>query len=937
MFLMSRLCQRLISKFIGMPLLFFCLLFLVVKPTSAQTNTCNFAPQPNSQEIDNLIEEVQSRGGATALVPASVIKAVYFIEALPYYIKGSFICKKNKFTALGLWQIVDGEYHSTVPENQQLDNDEYVCQAANCKLSRCNAADAVEIFSRALLDKIKLWHESKLKPLGKIESIEDIMYSTGRYYGLFVPDQYTNNLIEYLPQNQRYPSGHQNADTITYPEFVCAKSGYCKTYQDYLDRNYLGSTYLDYSGKKSDVPFTFDACGSTTNISVSTNNPLRPNPFDLVKEEQQRQISDPNLALYCAQRPTVVKPALSLPLNLISGTLYSNFNQFTTPLLSLSMDKAQTDESRRFLADYLEGRAYYETTPEPQNPDFFQQVDIFFRSGVFRKLAPASYQDQLKNAIIQRASGRANTTVINRIYGFPTATTQVHDYELNTPYGKFKLSQLAPKPLNDPQALKTWQNSPTAKIWSYVPMFTREDTKGFVQAVDEPGQYSSQAIEVIHPHLARTYEVSSALSGLLTPLFPPQNPDLAENFFTPAPWDLDSEKPWWLESDQNTANQWNQSAPVCEPQTVVYGPGDLAKGGAISTSVYKSTLLPPVQDIRYSPTYLITHTPFLEQIAANLITGPHAVFSALSPLAKPVTEDWPAAADYNEKNPQYYFSAGRAEAGYKKSGSLGQFFYKYLGSIICQEEKTLAWLQPFFLGQSPSSSLCKTTPSATGTQAGTDLSGLAGVCPEGGQEITAQLASQMQNGHEQFLPNTVTARSEDGRLCITPTTIVIHWSGGWDNDQGNDATYGTLIQRNLACQLASDTNDTILMQPFYETQVEYPWCAGAWNIYSINNELAGGYIPSPGDPEYGSVDIRFTDESGNPSRIGNPYKPSQTVFPEKSVVDHAVSAACAIMKQYNIPWTQIYGHYQVPNSGKPDPGKEFLENWFIPRVKNECH
>lgn len=217
------------------------------------------------------------------------------------------------------------------------------------------------------------------------------------------------------------------------------------------------------------------------------------------------------------------------------------------------------------------------------------------------------------------------------------------------------------------------------------------------------------------------------------------------------------------------------------------------------------------------------------------------------------------------------------------------------------------------------------------------FSGLAGDCPEGGQEITAQLAAQMQDGHEQLLPNTVTARSDAGRMCITPTMIIIHWSGGWDNDQGNDATYGTLIQRNLACQLASDTNDIIIMQPFYETQVELPWCAGTWNVYSINNELAGGYVPSPLEPEYGSVDIRFTDESGNPSRIGNPYKPSQTVFPEKSVVDHAVSATCAIMKQYNIPWTQIYGHYQVPGSGKPDPGREFLEDYFIPRVKNECY
>ena len=719
MFLMSRLLKIFI----------FCFFVSVFSPaTPVRASSCSDSvPKPTSlninafpydfPELNDLIKQVQSCGGAASLVPAEVLKGIYFIESFPYYNNPSgYACKKNQYTALGLMQIVDGEYNRLVPYNQRLANDEGVCNATASKFSRCNPADAIEIVSRALLEKVNLWDYANFRPKGAITTKDQVFNATGHYYGLYVPDQYTNQLIDYLPEKFRYPSGHEYANTLTYSEFVCAFSGFCSSYQDYpYPRGWQPDTPPPLT--PPDFNFSLDCLhsGSTTNTTPSKTNPLRPNPFDLVKEEQQRQISDPNLALYCAQRPTVVKPPLFPPTqtSIISGTLYSNFSQLTTPLLSLSMDKPQTNETRRYLADYLEGRAYYETTPEPQNPDFFQQVDIFFRSGVFRKLAPASYQDQLKNAMIQRASGRANTTVINQTYGFPTATTQVHDYELNTPYGKFKLSQLTPKPLDDPQALTTWQNSTTAKIWPYVPMFTREDTKGFVQAVDEPGQNSGNNIEIIHPHLARTYEVSSALSGLLTPLFPPQNPDLAEKFFTPAPWYLPAEQPWWLKSDENTANQWNQSAPICDPQTVVYGSGDLAKGGTINTSVYKPTNLSSIQDIRYSPTYLITHTPFLEQIAANLITGPHAVFSALSPLAKPVTEDWPAAADYNEKNPQYSFSAGRAEAGYKKSGSLGQLFYKYLGSIICQEEKTLAWLQPFFLGQSPSSSLCKTTPSGS--------------------------------------------------------------------------------------------------------------------------------------------------------------------------------------------------------------------------------
>ncbi|MCG2691405.1 hypothetical protein L6272_01115, partial [Microgenomates group bacterium] len=568
--------------------IFFCLtlLFLLSFPALA-ADSC-VAYRPESSALDSLIKEAQARGGAAALVPAPVIKAVYFIEALPYYAAGSFTCKKNQYTALGLWQIVDGEYHSTVPENQQLDNDEYVCQATNCKLSRCNAADAVEIFSRALLGKITLWDNTEDKPLGKIESIADIMYSTGRYYGLFVPDQYTNNLIEYLPQNQRYPSGHQNADTITYPEFICAKSGYCKTYQDYLDRNYLGSTYLDYSGKKSDVPFTFDACGLTTNISPSTTNPLRPNPFELVKEEKNRQISDPNLAPFCAFRPTVVQNTAAA----ISGTLSVDFRSFITPFLSAP---GSTTAEKRYLADYLEG-------------------------SVFNKLAPASYQDQLKNAMIARASGNADANTINQAYGFPTATTQIHDYEINAPSGKFKLSKLAPKPLDDPDALAIWLNSPTAQAWPYIPMFTREDSKGFIQSLPEPGQVSlPQVTEVIHPHLARTYEVSSTIANLLSPesTHQFQPPDLPINWVQPAPWTTDNN---WLDSSQSVPAVFG---PVCDPQEptkVIAGPGEPARGGQITTAVSKSSVtVNPLISTRFSPIYLKTYTPFLDQIVFNLL------------------------------------------------------------------------------------------------------------------------------------------------------------------------------------------------------------------------------------------------------------------------------------------------------------------------------
>ena len=156
--------------------------------------------------------------------------------------------------------------------------------------------------------------------------------------------------------------------------------------------------------------------------------------------------------------------------------------------------------------------------------------------------------------------------------------------------------------------------------------------------------------------------------------------------------------------------------------------------------------------------------------------------------------------------------------------------------------------------------------------------------------------------------------------------IVVHWSGGWENASGNNATWNTLVARNLACQIASDTDDNMLMQPFYEQGVEMAWCSGEWNIYSINNEISGGYVSSDG-----TIDLRFTDAQGNPTRSDG------QVHPTDDIIQNAVNVTCTAMKQYHIPASQVRGHYEVPNNGgKSDPGEEFLQKVFIPKIKEQC-
>ena len=188
------------------------------------------------------------------------------------------------------------------------------------------------------------------------------------------------------------------------------------------------------------------------------------------------------------------------------------------------------------------------------------------------------------------------------------------------------------------------------------------------------------------------------------------------------------------------------------------------------------------------------------------------------------------------------------------------------------------------------------------------MGGLVSLCTESeetGKDITSQIAARINGGVVKLLPNNVWGRS-DG-LCITPTMIIMHWSGGTnDNPDGNLRTYETLVSRNLSCQLATDTNDVWLMEKFFEKQVEFSACAGEWNTYSINNEMAGVYFTS------------------------NPPPPNRTEL------ELAYDATCKIMDQYNIPWNKIYGHYNVPNSGKPDPGVDFLEKVFIPEIRSRC-
>jgi len=202
-------------------------------------------------------------------------------------------------------------------------------------------------------------------------------------------------------------------------------------------------------------------------------------------------------------------------------------------------------------------------------------------------------------------------------------------------------------------------------------------------------------------------------------------------------------------------------------------------------------------------------------------------------------------------------------------------------------------------------------------------------CPSSGSDITALFATRIPGGYVDLLPDDARNVGE----CITPTMLVIHWSAdgsGSGYEGGNDQLWHTLgILRKLSCQFGTDTDNAVVLMPLYENQTELPSCVGVfngiyYNNYGVNIEMSGEWF-------YG-VNGEYIDAEGR--RYFNAVNPTELQI--------TYSTACEIMKQYNIPSSQIYGHYELnptnPDGSidKSDPGDQFLHTLFIPTIEALC-
>ncbi|MCH7951622.1 hypothetical protein IH980_02730 [Patescibacteria group bacterium] len=282
-------------------------------------------------------------------------------------------------------------------------------------------------------------------------------------------------------------------------------------------------------------------------------HPLRPYPGEICGPEAARTIDQTDTP-YCAMRPWAVgnieylrnqqdcpagDPIFPCIIRTLSGIYSIDLTEYELPLVSVNRPGFESltffNRAQEHLADYLEGRTYYEgvAEPEPSNSPI-DWIPVWNRIGVLRKLTSTlpkhegnMIQDALKIQMIEGAGVSHHNYIVGYISGGEPA-----DWGTGTPIrlrdfiGNFPPEYIC-NTIADPVARKLcneawqadfniWKETIYGKLWPYVPLVTREDAKGFVRVFPEPGQpFTTQTAPVSIPHLPRLHAVSGMLQQML--------------------------------------------------------------------------------------------------------------------------------------------------------------------------------------------------------------------------------------------------------------------------------------------------------------------------------------------------------------------------------------------------------------------------------------
>ena len=199
------------------------------------------------------------------------------------------------------------------------------------------------------------------------------------------------------------------------------------------------------------------------------------------------------------------------------GTVTIDPTSTTIPFVG----KEGAENERKYLADYFEGTdKYYAFYTDP--------LEIETHSGVWRKLAPMSVQDEYKKELIGR---RLSCGDENGTHDYNVTTANGDNATLTEIANHFPPTQGANNYLED---YDTWKNSGNPpgqwyRLWQSVPMFSREDTPGSIvpiAAIRYPDLFTQSSGSLIEkvPHVARLYDETKAINTLLSPAGSPAHP-----------------------------------------------------------------------------------------------------------------------------------------------------------------------------------------------------------------------------------------------------------------------------------------------------------------------------------------------------------------------------------------------------------------------------
>jgi hypothetical protein len=155
---------------------------------------------------------------------------------------------------------------------------------------------------------------------------------------------------------------------------------------------------------------------------------------------------------------------------------------------------------------------------------------------------------------------------------------------------------------------------------------------------------------------------------------------------------------------------------------------------------------------------------------------------------------------------------------------------------------------------------------------------------------------------------------EQKESLVRPVGIILHTDdqgGNWYNFWNTGVTYDSLLSNETDVHFAVDRHGIAQFLRMYPD-----FCTPARG--------AKGFMDH--------ISIEMCGREYN--QVLNPLTNADKAAVIKETTQNTIMLVKAIIEQYDIDPANVLGHYQASASGKTDPGKDYMENYFLPRLHN---